>query len=153
MATAGRKPKPTHLKVLTNNPGKRPLNKNEPEPDIEIPSPPDFLSNDALIEWGKVTEQLYILGLLTRIDRSVISAYCQAYGRWAEAERLIGMTGLTYKSPKTGFMMQSPYLAVANKAMEQMCKYAAEFGMTPSARSRVQANPPKEKKKKGFAGL
>lgn len=30
MATRGRKPKPTALKVLEGNPGKRPLNKNEP---------------------------------------------------------------------------------------------------------------------------
>ena len=30
MATRGRKPKPTALQVLEGNPGKRPLNENEP---------------------------------------------------------------------------------------------------------------------------
>ena len=32
MATRGRKPKPTALKILEGNPGKRPLNENEPIP-------------------------------------------------------------------------------------------------------------------------
>ena len=32
MATRGRKPKPTALKVLEGNPGKRPLNDREPVP-------------------------------------------------------------------------------------------------------------------------
>ncbi|HZK10243.1 MAG TPA: phage terminase small subunit P27 family, partial [Clostridia bacterium] len=37
MATRGRKPKPTALKVLEGNPGKRPLNKNEPQPERKAP--------------------------------------------------------------------------------------------------------------------
>jgi phage terminase small subunit len=37
--------------------------------------------------------------------------------------------------------MQSPYLAVANKAMEQMRALLAEFGMSPSSRTRVHATP------------
>jgi hypothetical protein len=36
---AGRRPKPTHLKVVTGNPGKRKLNDKEPTPAKEIPSP------------------------------------------------------------------------------------------------------------------
>lgn len=32
MATRGRKPKPTALKLLEGNPGKRPINANEPIP-------------------------------------------------------------------------------------------------------------------------
>jgi hypothetical protein len=33
----GRRPKPTRLKMLTGNPGKRPLNNDEPRPDVNIP--------------------------------------------------------------------------------------------------------------------
>jgi phage terminase small subunit len=35
--------------------------------------------------------------------------------------------------------MQSPFLAIRNKALELMHRFAIEFGMTPSARSRVSA--------------
>lgn len=37
--------------------------------------------------------------------------------------------------------MQSPFLAIANKAFEQMRAMLVEFGMTPSSRSRVHARP------------
>ena len=40
MATRGRKPKPTAMKILEGNPGKRPLNPFEPVPvkgDIKCP--------------------------------------------------------------------------------------------------------------------
>jgi hypothetical protein len=40
---AGRRPKPTHLKVVTGNPGKRKLNDKEPTPAREIPSPQRIL--------------------------------------------------------------------------------------------------------------
>ena len=43
MATRGRKPTPTALKVLEGNPGKRKLNDNEPRPDKKAPSCPKWL--------------------------------------------------------------------------------------------------------------
>lgn len=41
MATRGRKPKPTAMKILEGNPGERPLNEREPIPpkgNIKCPS-------------------------------------------------------------------------------------------------------------------
>ena len=35
-------------------------------------------------------------------------------------------------------------VGAANKAAADMMRYAAEFGMTPSARSRIAAAPPEE---------
>jgi phage terminase small subunit len=34
--------------------------------------------------------------------------------------------------------MQSPYVAVANKQVDIMARVAAEFGMTPSSRTRIR---------------
>jgi phage terminase small subunit len=42
------------------------------------------------------------------------------------------------KSP-TGFPMQSPYVAVANRQAEIMMRIASEFGFTPASRSRIAA--------------
>ncbi len=47
MATRGRKPKPTALKVLEGNPGKRPLNLNEPKPEKKAPKCPSWLEPEA----------------------------------------------------------------------------------------------------------
>ena len=40
MAKPGPKPKPTHLKIITGNPGKRPLNHDEPEVIEPLGTPP-----------------------------------------------------------------------------------------------------------------
>ena len=39
-----------------------------------------------------------------------------------------------------GHMIQNPLVGVANKAMNDMVRFAAEFGMTPAARSRVSVS-------------
>lgn len=44
------------------------------------------------------------------------------------------------KTP-SGHVQQNPWLQVANKALEQMHKLLAEFGLTPASRSRVAAMP------------
>ena len=55
---AGRRPKPTHLKLLNGNPGKRAINPNEPKPPAELPAPPDYLSEIAKVEWQRIGEVL-----------------------------------------------------------------------------------------------
>jgi phage terminase small subunit len=47
------------------------------------------------------------------------------------------------KSP-TGYPVQSPYVAVANRQAEIMIRIAAEFGFTPASRSRIAAPTPAE---------
>lgn len=145
----GRKPKPTHLKLVTGNPGKRPINEREPVPQQYLPTPPSELSDDAKVEWGRVAEELYRIGLLSGIDRAALAAYCQAYGRWVQAERAIAemakrdpLTGGLLVKTTNGNAIQNPLVGTANKAMSDMVRFAAEFGMTPSARSRIEAGPP-----------
>ena len=137
---SGRKPKPIYLKVLEGNPGHRPLNKNEPRPRPAVPYCPSHLSKEAQKEWRRIVPELAAVGLITRMDRAALAMFCEAWGRWLEAEVALRKFGVMVKSP-SGFPMQSPYLAVANKAMEQMRALLAEFGMSPSARTRVHAQP------------
>lgn len=134
----GRPPKPTALKLVTGNPGKRALNRDEPRPRAGLPTPPPVLNDDAKAEWRRVARDLHQCGLLTLVDRSALAAYCQAYGRWCEAEREIAAYGMTVTT-EAGNVIQHPLVGVARRAMTDMVKFAAEFGMTPSARSRVQA--------------
>lgn len=82
----GRKPKPTNLKILAGNPGRRPLPDGEPCPDAVLPTPPDFLDDQALREWERIAPELHQLGLLTRLDRAALAAYCQSYAHWIKAE-------------------------------------------------------------------
>lgn len=159
--TSGRKPTPTALKLVKGNPGKRAMNKKEAKPDLAQPTPPSFLNDDAKVEWGRVVGTLFKAGLMTELDRAVLAAYCQAYGRWAQAERALSRMAdkdennraLMVKT-SNGNAVQNPLVGTANKAKADMVRYALEFGMSPSARSKVNATPDdhQEDKFKEFFG-
>ena len=147
----GTKPKPTHLKLVTGNPGKRTLNRKEAKAKASIPVAPHHLTADAVEEWNRVATELYNLGILSEIDRAALAAYAMAYGRWVQAERAIAkmaekdqLTGGLMIKTSNGNAIQNPLVGTANKAAADMMRYAAEFGMTPSARSRIAAQPPEE---------
>ena len=80
------------------------------------------------------------MGVLTVIDRAALAAYCQAYGRWVEAEEKLAETPTIFKTP-SGYVQQSPWLGIANKQLELMGRYMTELGMTPASRSRVDSGP------------
>lgn len=85
----GTKPKPTHLKLVKGNPGKRSLNRKEAKAKAVIPAPPHHLTAAALEESNRVATELYNLGVLSEIDRAALAAYAMAYGSWVQAERAI----------------------------------------------------------------
>jgi P27 family predicted phage terminase small subunit len=143
MAIRGRKPKPTAVKVLEGNPGKRALNTQEPKPLLGAPERPPHLKGKAYTEWYRVTKQLEKLRLLSTIDRAVLASYCVAYQHWADAEEKLQIEGMVIITVN-GNVIQNPYLSISNRAMEQMVKFAAEFGMTPSSRARLKVETPSE---------
>jgi P27 family predicted phage terminase small subunit len=134
----GRRPKPTRIKALTGNPGKRPLNIHEPRPEPALPACPRELSPSVQQEWARLTAELSKLNLITNLDRGALATYCGAYAMWAEAMEQIQKYGTMVKSP-TGFPIQSPYLAIVNRQAEIMMRIASEFGFTPASRSRITA--------------
>lgn len=145
-------PKPTRLKILEGNPGKRPLPENEPMPDVpdKVPNAPRHLSKEAKKEWANMSKKLHRLGLLTNIDTTALALYCQAYGRWVEAELNIQLLGATITTIN-GNIIQSPHVGMANMAMRDCHKFLSDFGMTPSSRAKVTSAKKAEKSK--FSGL
>lgn len=144
--TRGPAPKPTSLKLIEGNPGRRPLATAEARPQIVAPDCPDHLSEDARAEWQRITPLLLKHFLVTELDSASLALYCQSFGRWKEAERAIaaqrakGGDGMLVKAP-SGYPIQNPYLAIANRAMEDCHKYLQQFGLSPSSRTRIQASP------------
>ncbi|MFI0848971.1 phage terminase small subunit P27 family [Mesorhizobium sp. IMUNJ 23232] len=127
----GRKPKPQlYLVDGDDDPGSR--SRRKPKP----PTCPAHLSPTAKTEWKRLAAKLHLRGIIGENDRAVLAAYCQAYGRWVEAERKLAETPLLIKLP-SGYIQQSPWLAIATKQLEIMHKYAAELGLSPVSRSRV----------------
>ncbi len=133
----GRPPTPTALKILRGNPGKRPLNHEEPQPEPLLPDPPSDLKGEALVEWNTRGPILERLGLMTETDAPAFEGYCRAWGQYKEAESKLAATGMIVSAP-SGYPIQNPYLAVANKALAKCMSFWQEYGMTPASRSRVR---------------
>lgn len=140
----GRKPTPTNLKLIRGNPGKRPMRMDEFKPQRAIPSCPRHLKGESRKEWKRITEELDKYGMISEVDRGALAMLCTLWGRYVAAEEMIekaavqspGSAGLFVKSPNN-FPIQSPWLAVSNKAIEQYKGLCAEFGLTPAARVRA----------------
>lgn len=139
MAQRGRKPKPTALKTLEGNPGKRQLNTNEPKPVSKAPSCPKWLEEDAKKEWRRLAKQMEQLGILTEVDMAAFAGYCQAYARWKAAEEFITKHGAIVKTP-SGYWQQVPQVSIAQQYLKDMQKFAEQFGLTPASRSRIVAD-------------
>lgn len=130
------RPKPTAIRRLEGNRGKRAWNHDEPVPPDAQPRCPGHLSAVAQKEWRRLAGTLHRMGVLTTVDRAALAGYCAAYGRWAEAEERLKEAPALFKTP-SGYVQQSPWLAIANKQLELMGRFMVELGITPASRSRV----------------
>ena len=139
MATRGRKPTPTSIKILEGNPGKRPLNKNEPKPESKAPPCPKWLNGDAKKEWHRLARKMERLGTLTEHDMAAFAAYCVAYAGWKKAQSFLDENGEVYVTAN-GSAQPWPQVAIAQKYYNQMERCAEQFGLTPSSRSRIMAD-------------
>lgn len=132
----GRKPTPTHLKVLRGNPGKRKINTKEPKPKPVAPKCPKWMGPVGRKEWRRVVPELERLGLLTVVDGAALEGYCRAYEQWVEAEKFMREHGTIFKT-EGGYIQQLPQVAIAQKYLQIVKSFCAEFGLTPSSRSRM----------------
>lgn len=136
MARTGRPPKPTALKLITGNPGKRALNQNEPKPTQGAPLCPSDLDPEAKREWRRVVPELDRIGMLAKVDRACLVCYCETWALYRVCQRKIVAEGPTYETdygPK-----KRPEVAIASQCLAHIRAFCAEFGLTPSSRGRMK---------------
>ena len=136
MGRRGPAPKPTELKKLAGNPGRRPLNRNEAHIPRKLPRCPSHLSDEGKREWRRIVGYLYDAGLLTAVDAQALAMYCETVALWIEATRQVNASGLVGKT-KNGNIIQNPYLSIANGAKREALRFMQEFGLTPASRARI----------------
>ena len=83
-----------------------------------------------------MSKVLETMGLLTEMDMAAFAGYCQAYARWREAEEFLTQHGSMVRTPN-GYLQQVPQVSIAQTNMKIMLKFCEQFGLTPSARSRI----------------
>jgi P27 family predicted phage terminase small subunit len=151
MGKRGPAPKPTILKLIEGNKGKRKLNRLEPKPDPTMPKCPKHLDKVAKKEWRVIALELSRLGLLTLVDRAALAAYCQTYSRWVSAENMI--KSMAEKDPEYQGLMTAgergfvtnPLVKISRDCLGQMKVFLCEFGLTPSSRTRLEVKSQEEK--------
>ena len=132
------KPKPTVLRLLEGNPGKQPINMNEPKPDSQIPKCPGWLEDEAKIEWARMAPILGKLRVLTEADITGFIGYCQSWARYVEAEKYLSDNDTVFVTD-TGYMQQVPQVGMSQKYLKLCQSFMTEFGLTPSSRGKLSS--------------
>jgi P27 family predicted phage terminase small subunit len=144
--SGGRNAKPTALKRLQGNPGKRKLNDAEPTPPTGAPTMPDWLDKEAKCEWVRIVPILEEMGLLSRADEKALAAYCSSFAQWVAADKMIVKHGpLVVERLSTGSRLKiNPAVRVKSDALKLMKSFLIEFGLTPASRSRLSVSKGEE---------
>ena len=139
MGRRGPAPTPTALRVLKGRTDHRPLPIGEPRPAPIMPRCPLWLDDEGKREWRKIAPKLFRLGLLTEVDGEALACYCQSLSMLRTATAVLHKRGQAFSTP-SGYKQQRPEVAIAMKSMLLVRAFAAEFGMTPSARTRINVD-------------
>lgn len=166
MGKRGFKPKPLAIKKLH---GSWRANVKPPEPvgDNTTPECPDWLCDEAKKKWFEVVAQLRRISksLLSRIDVQMLSRYCTIWVLWNKARQFIEKNGeVMVLRDKDGvvpkgkvirgrvkYVQQIPQAGLFLKYSQELRQMEAEFGMTPSARTKIGGEVKKEEQETGKA--
>ncbi len=141
MPIKGPAPLPTKIKKITGNRGKRPLNDSEPAPTPMVDKdPPEYLDTLAASKWRELVPPLEALGILSTVDGLALEALCNSYSLYVQACEKVKEEGLLIMG-LNDIPYQSPYLKIADAQSKIMRGFLQEFGLTPSARTRVKVAP------------
>lgn len=126
--------KPRALKIVQDNPGKRPI-----EEEINftrgLPAKPEELSEDAAYLWDLIIEQMNGIGLLKPVDAPSLEAVCETFARWREAVRFRRERGLFAKNSQG--VVRAPWVSIEESASREFRSWCAEYGLTPAAEKNV----------------
>lgn len=140
MAKPGPKKKPTTLALIQGNPGKRPLNEQEPEPPrVYRPRAPRGMTKIEQAKWGKMCELLAGMRVLTAADLDALEIYVREWCSMMEALRDINERGKLLRLPN-GNTMWNPSWSAYKHSQKVVRNLQAEFGLTPSSRTGIVAD-------------
>lgn len=147
----GRPPKPTALKVIQGNAGKRKLDKNAPAPDAltQVPDPPAWFGPVAASIWRQVAPWLVQSKILTDTDLHNLELFAMAYQRWREAEDDVTRNGIVVMGAKQE--IKNPACTVANESARRISTFGAALGLDPAARARLKPGGETEEENPFFA--
>lgn len=144
--TRGRMPLAIEDKEMRGNPGQRKLTPKEERPAtsplFELPSAPEYLGEYGIKEWNKIGPELVRMKMLNETDLPAFSAYCMNIDLLINAQKDIQEHGMTVLGHRG--WVRNPAIAAFGQASTAIRGFIGEFGLSPSARSRIRI--PKDEK-------
>ena len=140
MAIPGRKPKTAEQKRRAGNPGKRPLNENEPQPTPGAPQKPDHLDEVANKKWDDLCIVLDEMGTLATSDQAILTMFCDSWSLYVKACVMIEKgTQLLMSATNTPY--RAPWVDLRSMAFKQLLQCSSELGLSPTSRARLSVVP------------
>ncbi|HAX9891259.1 TPA: phage terminase small subunit P27 family [Escherichia coli] len=144
---------PTHLRLVRGNPSKRPINNNEPQPPKGVPPVPKHFDKQGKYWFKRMAEELDAIGVISQLDARALELLVEAYTEYRHHCETLDREGYTYavysdddadEGKVREIRMIKPHPAAMMKAdaWKRLRAMLAEFGMTPSSRSKVSKDKP-----------
>jgi P27 family predicted phage terminase small subunit len=124
--------------MLRNNPGRRPLNHDEPAVDALSPACPAELTDEvSRVEWTRAIVPAIRSGLVTGADRTFAIAHCELWATWRSQLADAAQHAHVIAAGPNRYPMPNPARVMSHKTLQLLAKVDAELGFSPTARSRV----------------
>lgn len=137
----GPAPKPNRLKILAGNPGRRPLNDDEPQPKLVTRlNAPVELDSHGLKFWRYYATLLKRIRVLSEADIHALAAAAQWWSVYQRAMEGL-KNGLTQVTEANGEVAK-PSVGIAKQAFSQCWAIMSAFGLNPGDRAKLRAIPP-----------
>ena len=137
MGQRGPLPQPDNVRQLRGNPGKR-KPPARPKAVVAVPARATWLEKEAKAEWDRITPELERMGLLAKIDRAVLHAYCTTWAKWVAVSQAVDTDLHEDPShPNRGAVRKSPFWSLYLSLSKELVSAAKELGLTPSSRGRI----------------
>ena len=143
MGKRGPAPEPSISRAIRGNPGKRPFNLYEPQPDEldEDYSAPDWLEGQAKEKWDFVLPILVRMRVMSEADIETLARYCALWEQWkANYDHVKAGHGVLPIRDEKGnikYLQTTPYASQMRSLARELLRMEQEFGLTPSSRSQV----------------
>ncbi len=124
MGSRGPAPIPTNILKLRGS-WRAGINPDEPKTAICIPVMPAHIKGVAKEEWDRVAPMLLKAGCISEVDLALFESYCVAYALKVDS----------IKRPKKYTISEKLKITNSLKTL------AAEFGLSPSSRTRIKTEP------------
>ena len=136
----GPKKKPSMLSLIDGNPGKRPINQDEPKPaKVFTPRAPKNMTRVERAKWRQMVKVLGGMRVLTVADLDALEIYVRSWCSMQDARADLNERGKMIEGVNGG-RVWNPSWTEYKHSLNVVRQIGSEFGLTPSTRVHVKAD-------------